>query len=152
MGAYVPRNFALQGRSGSVRVLGVAVSANYFRVIGVEPRWGRSFGRDEDQPGRDHVVIISEVLCRRLYGDQTEVLGRSVQLNSETYTIVGIASAGFCFPDVHESSAFAYRSAELRSKPLLTSVQILLCLLLLGASLRSQLQNETLLLILRRAP
>jgi putative ABC transport system permease protein len=152
MGAYVPRNFALQGRSGSVRVLGVAVSANYVRVIGVEPRWGRSFGRDEDQPGRDHVVIISEVLCRRLYGDQTEVLGRSVQLNSETYTIVGIASAGFCFPDVHESSAFAYRSAELRSKPLLTSVQILLCLLLLGASLRSQLQNETLLLILRRAP
>jgi putative ABC transport system permease protein len=100
MGAYVPRNFALQGRSGSERVLGVAVSANYFQVIGVGPHWGRSSGPDEDQPGRDHVVIISEVLCRRLYGDQTEVLGRSVQLNSETYTIVGIASAGFCFPDV----------------------------------------------------
>lgn len=100
MGACVPRNFALQGRSGSERVLGVAVSANYFQVIGVGPHWGRSFGPEEDQPGRDHVVIISEVLCRRLYGDQTEVLGRSVQLNSETYTIVGIASAGFCFPDV----------------------------------------------------
>ena len=75
-------------------------SANYFQVIGVGPRWGRSFGPEEDQPGRDHVVIISEVLCRRLYGDQNEVLGRSVQLNSKTYTIVGIASAGFCFPNV----------------------------------------------------
>jgi putative ABC transport system permease protein len=100
MGAYAPRNFALQGRSGSKRVQGAAVSANYFQVIGVGPRWGRSFGPEEDQPGRDHVVIISEVLCRRLYGEQTEVLGRSVQLNSETYTIVGIAPAGFCFPNV----------------------------------------------------
>jgi putative ABC transport system permease protein len=100
MGAYAPRNFALQGRTGSERVLGAAVSANYFQVIGVGPRWGRSFGPEEDQPGRDHVVIISEVLCRRLYGEQTEVLGRSVQLNSETYTIVGIAPAGFCFPNV----------------------------------------------------
>jgi putative ABC transport system permease protein len=100
MGAYAPRNFALQGRSGSERVQGAAVSANYFQVIGVGPRWGRSFGPEEDQPGRDHVVIISEVLCRRLYGEQTEVLGRSVQLNSETYTIVGIAFAGFCFPNV----------------------------------------------------
>jgi putative ABC transport system permease protein len=100
MGAYAPRNFALQGRTGSERVLGAAVSANYFQVIGVGRRWGRSFGPEEDRPGRDHVVIISAVLCRRLYGEQKEVLGHSVQLNSETYTIVGIAPAGFCFPNV----------------------------------------------------
>jgi putative ABC transport system permease protein len=100
MGAYVLRNFALQGRSGSERVLGAAVSANYFQVIGVGPRWGRGFWPEEDQPGRDHVVIISEGLCRRLYGEQKEVLGHSVQLNNETYTIVGIVSAGFCFPNV----------------------------------------------------
>ena len=81
-------------------MLGAAVSANYFRVFGVEPRWGRSFGPEEDHPGRGHAVVISEGLCRRLYGDQAEALGRSVQLDSDSYTVVGIASASFCFPNV----------------------------------------------------
>jgi putative ABC transport system permease protein len=75
LAAYVQRNFALQGRTSSERVFGAAVSANYFRVLGVEPRLGRSFGLEEDQPGRDHVVIISEGLCRRLYNNQAEALG-----------------------------------------------------------------------------
>jgi putative ABC transport system permease protein len=96
---YVLKSFALQDAGGSQRVLGATVSANYFRVLGLEPSSGRSFGPEEDQSGRDHVAIVTVGLCRRMFGSEDGALGRPIQLNNETYTVVGLMPAGTGFPN-----------------------------------------------------
>jgi predicted permease len=72
-----------------------AVSANYFSVLGVTPQLGRTFMTGEDQPGRDHVVILSHGLWERELGSDPAVIGSTVRLNRETYTVVGVMPASF---------------------------------------------------------
>jgi len=72
-----------------------AVSANYFGVLGVAPQLGRTFMTGEDQPGRDHVVILSHGLWERELGSDPAVIGNTVRLNRETYTVVGVMPASF---------------------------------------------------------
>jgi putative ABC transport system permease protein len=93
------RSMTLQQRSGAERISAAAVSANYFHVIGVGPTIGRGFTAKEKESGDSNVAILSEGLCRRLFGSTEGVLGRSVELNAESYTIVGIMPAGFHLPD-----------------------------------------------------
>lgn len=93
------RSITLQQRNGAERISAAAVSANYFQVIGVGPTIGRGFTAEENESGDSYVAILSEELSRRLFGSTEGVLGRSVQLNAESYTIVGIMPAGFHLPD-----------------------------------------------------
>ncbi|HET9409729.1 MAG TPA: ABC transporter permease [Candidatus Sulfotelmatobacter sp.] len=72
-----------------------AVSTNYFSLFGVAPQLGRDFAAAEDQPGRDHVVILSENLWKRRYGSDRSILGRTVRLNREDYVVIGILSSKF---------------------------------------------------------
>jgi putative ABC transport system permease protein len=99
LAGYVIRGLALQDRSGAQGVRGAAVSPNYFPVLGLSAQSGRTFSSDEDRPGHDHVVILSERLCRRLYAGETEVVGRLLQLNGESYLIIGVMSDSVTFPD-----------------------------------------------------
>ncbi len=57
--------------------------------------WARSFVAGEDQAGRDHVVILSHGLWERRFGSDPSVIGRSIRLNREEYTIVGVMAADF---------------------------------------------------------
>lgn len=93
------RSITLQQIDQAERITAAAVSANYFQLIGVGPRLGRTFLTNEDQPGNSHVVILSESLSRRLFGSIDKVLGRPIQLDAESYTVVGIMPADFHFPD-----------------------------------------------------
>jgi len=72
-----------------------AVSPNYFSVLGVSPQLGRAFSDGEDQPGRDHVLILSHDLWERKFGSDTSLIGRTVRLNRENYTVVGVMPATF---------------------------------------------------------
>jgi putative ABC transport system permease protein len=89
----------LQTTNRPERVLSALVSANYFELIGVAPSLGRGFMVNEDQPGNSHVVILSEGLCLRLFGSIAQALGRTVQLNAESYTVVGVMPASFHLPE-----------------------------------------------------
>jgi predicted permease len=72
------------------------VSANYFDVLGVRARLGRTFRPGEDRkPGGDDVLVISERLWRRRFGADPGVVGRVVELNRHPFTIVGVAQAPF---------------------------------------------------------
>lgn len=73
------------------------VSWDLFPLLKVYPVPGRGFARDEEKPGA-RVVVISYELWQRHFGGDRGVVGRSVTLDSEPYTIVGIAPAGFRFP------------------------------------------------------
>ena len=80
-----------QGRPEALR--GAAVSPNYFGVLGVRPELGRTFAADENQPGRDHVVILSHELWERRFGSDASLIGRTVRLNREDHTVIGVMPA-----------------------------------------------------------
>jgi len=80
----------LSGGSEPERVPNGEVSANYFDVLGVSPVLGRSFLPEEDQPGRDRVALLRADLWNRRFGSDPHVLGRTVKVNGETYTVVGV--------------------------------------------------------------
>jgi putative ABC transport system permease protein len=72
-----------------------AVSPNYFTVFGVSPALGRAFVAGEDQPGHDHVLILSHGLWERRFGSDPSVVGRTVRLNREDYVIAGVMPSDF---------------------------------------------------------
>ncbi len=76
----------------------VEVSPSYFSMLGATPELGRLFGRQDFALGFAPVVVISDALWRRSYGADPGVLGRSLRLDDDLYTIVGVLSPGFRHP------------------------------------------------------
>jgi putative ABC transport system permease protein len=95
LGAWSPRGFTLTGPQGPERATGAMASASFFSVVGAPPVIGRYFSDDEDRRGAAKVAVISEGLWRRRYQASTAVLGAPAQIDGESYTIVGVAPAGF---------------------------------------------------------
>jgi len=79
-------------------IYGLRVSADLLPTLGVSPAIGRYFTLDEDQPGRNHVIILSDDLWRRRFNTDPEIIGSSVRLSQENYTVVGVMPPGFNFP------------------------------------------------------
>ena len=79
------------------RLAGNRVSHNFFRVLGTLPAMGRTFTPDEERAGEDQVVIISDALWHRQFGADPEILSKTVQLNAEPHTIVGVLPPGFWY-------------------------------------------------------
>jgi putative ABC transport system permease protein len=77
---------------------GARVSANLFTLLGIGAIRGRAFLPEEDQPGRNRVVILSHGLWRRRFGSDPQIIGRTISLNDEPHTVVGVAPPGFQFP------------------------------------------------------
>jgi putative ABC transport system permease protein len=89
------RSASLTAQHESEVVPSAAVSANYFNVVGVDAQLGRTFRLGEDQNGQDHVVILSHQLWERHFGSDPAVVGRTIRLNRENYTVIGIMPASF---------------------------------------------------------
>jgi putative ABC transport system permease protein len=79
-------------------VEGAALSANFFAVLGVQPAMGRGFTAEEEQPGRDRVLIVSYGYWQRRFGGDPGLLGRTVQVNGRADTVVGIMPPGYAYP------------------------------------------------------
>ena len=98
MSAIAPADFNLTGTGDPERLYGARVSANLFTLLGVGPERGRGFLPEEDDPGRDRVVLISHELWLRRFGGDSGILNRVLSLDGQTYLVVGIMPAGFLFP------------------------------------------------------
>ena len=85
----------LTGLGEPVRVTGSRVSASYFETYGILPAIGRSFVPREDELGSEHVVVISDGFWRRHLGGASDVTGRSLLLNDESYQIIGVMPPQF---------------------------------------------------------
>ena len=84
------------GGAGQPEVLrSAAVSPNYFNVLGVTPQFGRVFEAGEDQPGREHVVILSWELWEEKFASDVSAVGRTIRLDRENYTVVGVMPESF---------------------------------------------------------
>jgi putative ABC transport system permease protein len=91
-----------QGDAGGVqpeRVGGAAVSADLFRLIGVQPAIGRDFQAADDRVGAEPVTLISDLLWRRRLAADPQVLGRPIKINGVTHTVIGVMPVGFRFPE-----------------------------------------------------
>lgn len=88
--AYQFRSFNLQSGDTPQRIPGISVSANYFEVLGAKPVLGRTFGNGEDLAGNDRVVVLGEDLWRRTFGGDTSIIGRTIPLNGQQYTVIGV--------------------------------------------------------------
>jgi putative ABC transport system permease protein len=81
------------------RIESVLVTANFLRVLGVQPSLGRDFRREEAERGAKLVAILSDGLWRRKFAAEPHVLGKSIALNAQSYTVIGVMPEGFSFPD-----------------------------------------------------
>ncbi|HVH58534.1 MAG TPA: ABC transporter permease [Vicinamibacterales bacterium] len=96
MAAYTTLNTTLQGVDEPEPIPSEAVSPPYFKLLGVSPTHGRVFRPEEDAvPNRDAVVILGDGLWRRRFGADPSIVGRTIQLGTRTFTVVGIMPAGF---------------------------------------------------------
>ena len=91
-------NLNLVGDGEPQRLQGASVSPNLFSVLGVAAALGRTFAQDEDQPGRERIVLLSDALWRGRFGADRAVVGRRIRLNGSLYTIVGIMPPDFQYP------------------------------------------------------
>ncbi len=91
------RTVSLGGGRGSQpeALHAAAVTPNYFDVLGVVPRVGRTFAAGEDQAGRDRVVMLSHDLWERRFGSDQSVVGRTIRLDRENYTVIGVMPESF---------------------------------------------------------
>jgi len=99
MAAYRNRSFNLTGDGEPMRVEGELVTSEFFTTLEISPALGRVFAPEEDRPGNSHVLIISDSLWRNRFGSSTQILGKKIRLDGDSYTIVGVMAPGFHFPD-----------------------------------------------------
>src|SRR5438552_3668754 len=92
------------------RVEGAEVSVSLFPMLGVQAERGRVFLPEEEQVGRDNVVLLSDALWRRRFGADPNLVGRKLPINGRSFQVVGILPPGFQFPpdcDIWAPLAFA---------------------------------------------
>jgi predicted permease len=95
---YNPRSFNITGGDRPVRVNGLRASGGLLQLLRVNPIQGRTFVPAEIQPGRDHVVLLSEGLWQSRFARDSGILGKTVKLNDEVFTVIGILPLTFQFP------------------------------------------------------
>ena len=74
-------------------------SANFFDVFGVGPQLGRLFVPGDEQAGHAPVAVLSDALWRRTFGADPGIVGQQISLDAQSYTVIGVAPAGFQYPD-----------------------------------------------------
>jgi putative ABC transport system permease protein len=126
MAAMTDQSFNLTGSGEPERIDGQRVSANLFPLLGVEPQLGRAFVPEEDQPGANHVVILSHGLWQRRFGSDAGIIGKSLTLNGDSHTVVGVMPPQLRFPSPEDELwvpvAFAPREAANRGRHYLNVV------------------------------
>lgn len=86
--------------AGEPETVAVArTEANFFSVLGAEAFAGRSFASGEDQPGKDHVALLSYGFWRRHFGGDADAIGKTVELNYQPYTVVGVMPRWLNYPE-----------------------------------------------------
>jgi predicted permease len=88
-------SFNLTGSGEPEQVRGSRVTANFFDALGVQPVLGRTFAEGEDREGATEVAVIGHDLWNRRFAADPGLLGRSVMINDQPYTVIGVMPAGF---------------------------------------------------------
>src|SRR5262249_49443441 len=98
MVAFRQLRYAFAGNGEPLDVPSVRATANLFEMLGASAALGRTFLPDEQQPGADHVAILSRSFWESHLGGSSAAIGRTIQLDAQPYTIVGVMPPAFDFP------------------------------------------------------
>ncbi|MEO7066006.1 MAG: ADOP family duplicated permease [Rhodanobacter sp.] len=98
MGAYSPVNLNLDNGSGATHYKGGELTASMMQLLGVKPLLGRGFLPADDVSGATRVVLLSEAIWRHVFHADPHIVGRSVRVNGQWDTVVGVLPATFGFP------------------------------------------------------
>jgi putative ABC transport system permease protein len=98
MGAFSRTALILNADNEPERLIGGAVTDGFFSVLGVQPKMGRVFLPEEDKPGANRVVILSEGLWQKRFGADPNIIDKSITLTGNSYTVVGVMPADFLNP------------------------------------------------------
>jgi predicted permease len=94
--AYTTQSFGLEANGVTRPVWGFPVSGQYFEVVGIKPFLGRLLRRaDDDHPGASEVAVLSWSAWNSYFGADPNIVGKSVRINKQPYTIVGVTQRGF---------------------------------------------------------
>jgi putative ABC transport system permease protein len=87
----------LTGAGEPERLLARQVTGDFFSVLGVQPQLGRSFAPEEDQAGANPVVVLSNVLWKRRFGSDPDIVGKPITLSDKSFTVIGVLPSNFQF-------------------------------------------------------
>jgi putative ABC transport system permease protein len=88
----------LSDEASAERVQGIRATGNFFDVLGAQARLGRLLQPGDERPGAEPVVVLTEPFWMRRFGGDGAIVGRSIRLNSEAFTVVGVLASGFSTP------------------------------------------------------
>ncbi|MDB6037937.1 MAG: macrolide transporter ATP-binding/permease protein [Verrucomicrobiales bacterium] len=98
IGVYNWGSYNLVANGDPMRLNAAQMSVSAFAALRAQPVLGRVFTRDEDVPGAPHVVVLSHALWHDRFGGNSAILNQSVNLDGDSYIVVGVMPAGFVFP------------------------------------------------------
>lgn len=100
MAAFMPQQFVLTGQGEPAQLNGDNISPSLFALLDVRAYAGRVFSEGDEEPGHDHVALISYGFWQRRFGSDPHIIGRSLVLNGAPYVVVGIMPRGFDYPPI----------------------------------------------------
>lgn len=95
---YRGSSYNLSESETAERLNGMRVSADFFPALGVNAAVGRVFTAEEDQPGTDQVIVLSDSFWMRRFGCDTNLIGRTVRLDGQAVKVIGVMPPGFEYP------------------------------------------------------
>jgi len=118
LAAFTNQDFNLTGVGDPERLQGQRVSASLFPSLGIAPMAGRVFLSEEDLLGAQRVVVLSHELWQRRFGGDSSLIGRTLTLDNEVYTVIGIMPPGFSFPSQETELwvPMAFNASELNNR------------------------------------
>ncbi|HET6647384.1 MAG TPA: ABC transporter permease [Pyrinomonadaceae bacterium] len=111
MAAIFTRPANLSAADQAERIELAMTSADFFSVFGIEPSRGRFFIPTDEQAGHEPIVVVSHALWQRRFAGDPELVGKPITIDGQSYTVVGIAAAGFQYPDKTEAWVPPYKLA-----------------------------------------
>jgi predicted permease len=102
IGAVQGRSLTLANAGEPERLYGNATTWNLFPLLGVKPALGRLFRAEEDKPGGDRVVLLSDGLWQRRFGRDPAIVGKTLMLDDVAHTVIGVMAPAFKFPEHSE--------------------------------------------------
>jgi putative ABC transport system permease protein len=99
MAIYGFQSYKITGTDQPQALQASMVSQDFYRTLGVQPLLGRTFTPEEEQPGHNHVVILGYPLWKSSFGSNPKIVGSTIRLDDQPYTVVGVMPPKFKFPD-----------------------------------------------------
>jgi len=111
--AYYNSNGAyLTSQSSSQKITVIQAGTNLFNTLGVVPTLGRTFTTDEQQPGKNHVAVLSDTVWRNQFHADPHILGQTIRIDDVPSTVIGVMPPHFLFP-VNEYPAQVWQPVSL---------------------------------------